>query len=49
MEAAKNICIILAVALLIWMMVSWADVLASGLSQDPHAWNIFVVLTESLE
>lgn len=50
MEVAKNMCTILVVALLIWMMVSWADVIfhnnPSENDGSPSSWNAFVVLTE---
>lgn len=41
--------VVLSACILIWILISWADVVANNSPyQDgqPHSWNVFVVLTE---
>jgi len=51
-EISKALCmaiLVISAAFIIWIMVSWADVLAHQFHGGAHSWNAFSVLIECYE
>ena len=53
MKVLKLTTTLILVVCLMWMMISWIDVInhndPCGKDGDPSAWNAFVVMTEAME
>ena len=46
MKIVVNMFNLISALILLWILISWIDVNCSGLAEDPHFWNFFMVLVE---
>ena len=45
MKIKKIIPAVVSLIFMVWLLVSWADVLATQMDAGPHAWNLFMLIT----
>jgi len=48
MKIKKMIPAVVSLIFMAWLLISWADVLATQMDAGPHAWNLFMLITRVL-
>lgn len=48
MKIIKTVVLVIGITLILWLFVSWAEVVSQNLKPNPvyHKWNAFVLITK---